>query len=271
MNIKIYEYTDYRSYLTELLGSQPKKGHGVRSLWANAMSCQVAYVSHILNGHYDMSLEQAEGLSRYLALNKDETEFFLLLVQKSRAGTQALKQFYKGLIQEKVKAREQIRNRMQIKATLNEADQALYYSSWLYSAVHILLTIPSYQTQPELIAEYFNQELSLIRKVLDFLETRQLILLQNGRYHVQNNFLFINKESPLFAHQQSFWRQKAIESIYKNKPDEIHFASIFTVSESDIKKIKDVLLKSIEDSTEIIKPSKEEKLYSICMDMFEVL
>ncbi|WP_413290968.1 TIGR02147 family protein [Bdellovibrio sp. HCB337] len=270
MNVLIFDFSDYRAYLKGLLKSYPKKGHGVRSVWAQALNCQVAFVSHVLNGLYDFSIEQGEALTRYLAFSKDETEYFLLLLQKERAGTHELKKFYTQLIQEKISEREDIRKRMKIKENLSVEDQAIYYSKWLYSATHILLTIPEFQTSPEKIAQYFNTPLVTIREILEFLETRKLIVLKNGRYLVQDSYIFINKDSPLFSHQQSFWRQKAIEAIYQNNREDIHFASIFTISESDLKKVKEILLKSIEETTEIIKPSKEEKLYSICMDLFEV-
>ncbi len=270
MNIQIFDFKDYRSYLKQLLKSYPKKGHGIRSHWANAMGCQGAYVSHVLHGHNDLSVEQGEALSRFLAHNKDEAEYWLMLIQKERAGTHQLKKFYRELIDEKIAHRENIRERMKIKDNLNLEDQAIYYSHWLYAAVHILLTIPKFQTQPEKIAEYFNASLMQIRSVLNFLEMRKLITLKEGRHKVENNFLFINKNSPLFAHQQSCWRQKAIESIYQNKPEDIHFSSVFTISEVDVAKVKEILLKSIEASTDVIKPSKEEKLYSIGLDFFEM-
>ena len=270
MNLIIFDFSDYRLFLLAFLKAQPKKGHGLRSIWAKVMGCQIAFVSHVLRGHYDLSIEQTEALSRHLGLNKDEKEFLILLVQKAKAGTHQLKNYFNELIDEKIKNRDQVRNRMRIKENLSLEDQATYYSKWLYSAIHILLTIPDFQKSPEKIAEYFSTPLEKVREVLNFLDSRKLIRLDNGKYTVENNYLFINKESPLFAHQQNFWRQKAIESIYQNNHDEIHFASIFTLAEKDIKKIKEILLKSIEDSTEVIKPSKEEKLYSICMDFFEV-
>lgn len=270
MNTLIFDFQDYRPFLLAFLKAQPKKGHGIRSHWAQAMGCQIAFVSHILKGLYDLSVEQAEALSRHLALSKEERDYFILLVQKNRAGTHQLKSYYHEMVLEKLRHRDQIRNRMQIKEQLTLEDQNIFYSSWVYSAVHILLTIPKFQKSAEKIADYFSLPLSKIREVLEFLETIKLIKLEKGQYQVTNNYLFINKDSPLFAHQQIFWRQKAIEAIYHNNPEEIHFASIFSVSEKDIKKIKDILLKSIEDSTELIKPSKEEKLYSICMDFYEV-
>lgn len=270
MTVSVFDYQDYRIYLKAYLKAQPKAGHGIRSHWAASMGCQVAFVSHVLNGLYDLNPEQAEALSRHLAFNKQETEYFLLVVQYAKAGSHHLKALLKEMILERQQKRKQIRERMQIQSTLTEMDQFVYYSSWLYGAIHIILTIPEFQNSPEKIANYFHQDLVLVRQVLEFLETRGLIESKSGKFLVKDNFLFINKESPLYPHQQNFWRHKAIEAIYRKREEEIHFASIFSVAEDDLGKIREILLKSIQQSTDVIKPSKEEKLYAICMDFFEV-
>ena len=83
-------------------------------------------------------------------------------------------------------------------------------------------------------------------------------------------FLHIGKDSPLFYHQQVSWRQRTIEAVYRNEPEEIHFASCFTISTMDVKKLRTMLVETIQSTTEVIKPSREEKLYSICLDFFEV-
>ncbi len=269
MEISVFNFEKYRDFLNEILQEQPKKGHGVRSVWAKAMGCQIAFVSHVLRGLYHLSAEQGESLARHLGLSKEETEYFILLIQRERAGTHHLEKFFREIIREKASERENIRRRMKIKENLSLEDQAIYYSKWLYSAVHMALTIPLFASSVDKIATYFDTPLTTIREILEFLETRGLISLSAGKYKVEKNLLFINKNSPFFSHQQVFLRQKAIDSIYKNNPEEIHFASIFTVAEKDVKKIKEILLKSIEQTTEVIKPSKEEKLYSLSLDLFE--
>lgn len=266
----LYEYPHYRSYLKALLQSLPGKGHGVRSQWAKAMGCQVAYVSHVLAGKYELSLEQGEALANHLGLSRDEKDFFLLRIQESRAGTHSLREHIRKQIQDLRRKRDELRNRMRIQESLTLEDQAIYYSSWHYSAIHMLLTIPEYRSSPEKIAEYFSVPILKVKEVLDFLLLRNLIRFSSGRYEVTNNYIFINKDSPLFTHQQSFWRHKAVESLYRNNPDHIHFASVFSLSESDVRQVREILLAAIEKSSAVIKPSKEERLYAICMDYFEV-
>ena len=266
--MNIFDYSNYRSFLCDYLKNQPKKGHGLRSKWATAIGCQVAYVSHVMNEKNDFSLEQIESLSRHLGLSKEETEFFIFLAEKERAGTIQLKNFFTNILQEKIKLREDVRNRMKIKENLSIEDQAVYYSKWYYSAIHMALTIPSLQTGAEL-SKYFNLSLTIINDCLHFLETKGMIRLSRQKYIVVGAFLHLSRNSPLFYAQQNFYRHKAIESIFRNSDEDLHFASCFSISESDVKKVKDVLLSAIEKSTNIIKPSKEEKIYAICMDYFE--
>lgn len=265
----IFEYNDYRKYLLDFLDHQPKRGRGIRGQWAIAAGCQVAYVSHVLVGSNEFSLEQAEAISRHIGHSKDEREYFLLLVEKARASTQNLRQFFQQMLSEKLTQHQNIRHRMKIKESLKLEDQAIYYSKWHFGAIHMILTIPEYQTASA-IAHYFSMPVAEVKEYLEFLETRHLIEQKSGRYSVKGNFLHISKESPLFFHQQILWRQKAIDSIYRNVPDEIHFASCFSVSEKDVLKLKEILIHTIESTTEVIKPSKEEKLYSLCMDFYEV-
>ncbi len=270
MNNDVFEYRSYRLFLKDFLKNQPKQGHGLRSQWAQAVGCQVAFISHVLNGTYDLSAEQCEALARHLGFNREETEFFLLLNLSERSGTVSLKKLYQQQIQDRLQVRNQVRHRMKIQEDLSLEDQAIYYSGWLYSAVHILLTIPDFQESPEKIAEYFHKPLAEIRKIMDFLESRGFIKKTKGKWQVTNQFIIVNKDSPLYIQQQSFWRNKAIDSISNKDMDEIHFASVFSLSEEDVRKVREILLKSIESSTDVIKPSKEEKLYAICMDFFSV-
>lgn len=273
MNI-IFSANNYTEYLKGRIQALPKQGHGVRSQWAKAIDCQVAFVSHVLNDRYHLNLEQACALSQHLGHNELEHEYFLNLVSKARAGTKNLKNFFESRLSQirlqVEKSNSQIQNRMKIQNELSIEDQAIYYSSWIFSAVHIILTIPEFQTSAEVIAQHFNEQISSIRKVLEFLESRGLIEQKQGRMQVKNFYMFINRKSPLFSSQQVTWRQKAIQSIYQNKENHVHFSSVFSISKEDEEKIRKLLLQTIENSTEIIKPSKEEKLFSIGIDFFEV-
>jgi uncharacterized protein (TIGR02147 family) len=266
----IYYFKDYKKFLLTYLEYQPQKGRGLRGKWAAAANCQPAYISNVLGSTPHFNLEQAEAISTNLGHSVEETEYFLLLIERARAGTPSLKQFFQKIIEQRQQHHHSLRNRVQIQSVLRLEDQAVYYSKWQFAAVHMILTIPEYQSV-ESIANYFALSLPEVKVVLNFLSSRHLIEeTATGRFKVLDAFLHIDSASPLFMHQQVIWRHKSIESIYRDNPSDLHFASCFSISFKDLERIKDLLGQAIQDTAQIIKPSKEEKLFSICLDFFEV-
>lgn len=50
----------------------------------------------------------------------------------------------------------------------------------------------------------------------------------------------------------------------------LHYSSVISISNDVANVIRENLLKSIEDNKRLIKSSSEEKLYSYCLDFFEI-
>ena len=48
----------------------------------------------------------------------------------------------------------------------------------------------------------------------------------------------------------------------------MHYSSVVALSRKDAEKIKEVMLKSLEDIEVILRPSPEEEIYSVSMDFF---
>lgn len=265
----VFEYKNYKKYLNDYILSQPKGGRGLKRKWAEIAGCQVAYVSHVLAGSYNFSCEQVEAISKFLGHSRDETELLLLLVQYERAGTQSLRSFFQKSIDEKKEKYNLIRHRMKIKETLDREDQTIYYSKWYYSAIHMILTIPEYR-EPEKIAAYLSMPLSLVREVLEFLRSRNLVRFEKGSYSLVGNFLHLENDSPLISQHHTNWRLKALQSLESAREYDMHFSSCFSISREDMGKIKSMIARHIQESAELIKPSREESLMALCIDLFEV-
>jgi len=90
----LFEYQDYREYLTGWIANQPKRGRGMIAALAKAARCQSPYFSRVLLGKAQLSLEQAHALQRPLGHNRSETAYFILLVEWARAGDRELKTFF---------------------------------------------------------------------------------------------------------------------------------------------------------------------------------
>jgi len=236
---------------------------------AKAMDCQLTYVSQVLNGKAHLSLEQATKLARYLNFTKDETRYFLALVQKARAGTNELKLFFEEQLSEILADRLVIKKRLGVSGAVPEKLRPIYYSSWHFAAVHMALTIPRLRTKTA-IAEYFHIPGRRVAEVLDFLVSAGLAIQRDGKFDVGPKDVRIGKEDPLIYKHHSNWRNKAIESLELEESDDLHYSAVVSLAKSDVPKIKEKILQSLHDTLSLIKHSAEEEVVCYNIDFFKL-
>src|SRR6185312_16823085 len=117
--LSIYEYSDYKAYLRSKVGDKAAR-RGLKSALAKALSCQPTYISQVLNGHAHFSSEQVMDLNEFLGHSQDEGHFFLLLVQKDRAGKQSLRKYFQAQIGAILDQRMVLHKRLGAQTTLSE-------------------------------------------------------------------------------------------------------------------------------------------------------
>lgn len=195
---------------------------------------------------------------------------FLLLVQLSRAGTQKLKHRLEAqmkIIQEKSLS---VTERLAVKESVSSEHQAQFYSQWYYVAVHVLLTIEKFQTKDSM-AGYLGLSLKKISEILDFLISISMVEKKGNLYKVGSSRVHLNANSPMISKHHTNWRIQAIKSLeYEVLEQDLHYSSVMSIANADIVQIKSLFLKAIENSNKIVKESKEEILYSFCLDFFKV-
>jgi uncharacterized protein (TIGR02147 family) len=268
MKNDIFEYQDYKLYLTDLMESGPKGGRGIRSQLAQSIGCQVAYVSQILNGHLHLSVEQAVKANRFFAHSKDEGRFFLLLVQWNRAGDKETRAHFEELIAEEISKRLILTKRLGMAQGISEKDQVTYYSSWYYSAIHILTTIPQYRTK-QTIAQKIGISLSKATEALDFLARTGLVEKKGEQFFPGTAQIHLDQKSKLTSRSHANWRMRVLNALDDQKEYDLHYTGVFSLSRSDIIRLKSIFLKQIEEVVSVVKDSKEETLSIFCLDFFE--
>ena len=269
MKKELYEFNSYKNYLKEWLKSQEKGGRGLKSALAQAMGCQTAYVSQVLNGEAQFSLEQGEILNRYFNHNKEEADFFFLLIQHERAGSQNLREYFYEKISEVGKRRLHVKERLSIKKTMNELDHARYYSAWYYAAAHILLSIPGHDTRTA-IAKRLGLGMKKTTEILDFLVDTGLAMQEGDHYRLGKGRTHLGNDSPEIIKHHSNWRMRAVQSLDRETMQELHYSSVTSLSKEDILQIKEIFLKTIQSLEPIVSESPEEELYCLCLDWFAV-
>lgn len=269
MKSNLYDYASYKKFLSDLIRTYPAEGRGQRKSLAEFIGCQVAYVTHVLSGDRDFSLEQAESAARYFALSRAETDYFMTLVQENRASTVELRKYFERQLREIRERNDRLDKKLNFKDVLPNEAKLIYYSSWLYSAIHMALTIPSLRTVPAL-SEKFSISAKQTLEILEFLCKYGLAFKENNSYKNKSSLLHLEKESPLVARHHSNWRLRALNALDEIQENNFHYSLAFSVSKKDALRIREHMMKSFMEITEIIKPSKEEELMGLCLDLFRV-
>ncbi len=264
----IYSFQDYKEYLRFRVGPRQQR-RGVKSALARALSCQPTYVSQVIYGSAHFSLEQAEGLGRYFGHGQEETEYFFLLVQKARAGTEALRNHFQGQMNQILQRRMILIQRLGKQDSIPEEHRAVYYSVWYYTAIHIGLTVPHLQTVSA-ISEWLQLPKKKVSEVVDFLVRTNLATIQDGGIRPGTSTVRLGNDSQHIIRHHASFRQKAIEALEREELTDLHYSAAITLSKADITKIKDRILESLKENLEIIKASPEEELYAYNIDFFSL-
>lgn len=266
MDTLVFDYTDYRSYLLAILES---RGRGERSRLSEAIRCHPTYMSQVLGDQADFSLEQAEAASVYIGHSTDETDYFLLLTLKSKAGSASLKGRFEKQLEQIRQKRLTLSTRLSYQKTLSQEAQTTYYSSWHYAAIHMTVAIPQYRSK-KAISRYLDLPLTKVAQVLEFLVATGLVKEEGAEYNVGSGSIHLGNDSSMISKHHTNWRLQAIQSLDSEAPNELHYSSVLTLTRADVEKIKSILVKSIESARSIIRESKEECLFNYSIDWFEV-
>jgi len=265
----IYEYRDYKQCIRELIESLSGEGRGKRKELADFIGCQVSHITNVLSGNGHFNQEQAESVANFFGFNRPETEFFLLLVQFNRAGTTRLQNVYSKMLDESQEKHLALKNRLLMPDSVKEREENIYYGSWHYGAVHVLLSIPEFQTR-ETIAKRLELPLGRVDSILSFLVEAGLCQKAGARYLPAKPLVHLDKSSPLISRHHLNWRLRTINRLDLNNEHDLHYSGVFTLSKDDYSKVKEILSKALTESLKVITASPEEDAAIMCIDLFNV-
>jgi uncharacterized protein (TIGR02147 family) len=261
----IFEGNDYKVYLRERMIARASRGD--RNRLAAAIRCHNGYISQVLNGDAHFSLEQAELINPFFGHTKAESDYFLLMIQFARAGTASLRKHFQEQMKSLSEKRFLLKDRLKFKKILSKEDQATFYSSWYYGAIHVLVSVPRCSTAQG-IAEYLALPLDRVRETLEFLLSVNLVTLTNGRYQIGTSHIHLGSDSPMISKHHTNWRLQAMRSLDLQKKEDMHYSSVMTVSLEDSVKVRELLVKAIEDIRAVIRNSDNEACFAYAIDFF---
>jgi uncharacterized protein (TIGR02147 family) len=265
----IYEFQDYKLCLGWMIDSASEKSKGVKSRLADFMGSQPAYLSRVLNGDADLTLEQGEAATRFFVLNKAESLYFLAVLGENRAGTPALKKFWLQQKETALSMRLELEGRIRTENVLSERDRLFYFSQWYHAAIHAAIGLKHLQT-PMALANHFRLDLVTVVAALEFLTSIGLIQKKDQRYIGGPITMHLEKNSPLVGRHHLNWKVKAMESITEPRSSDVHYTSVITVSKDDWIRLREIVFSAVESMRSTVSASGEEVLACYQFDLFEL-
>ena len=266
---QVFEYIEYKEYLKAYIKEASKVHRGAQSRLAEAIQCRPGYLSQVLGGDADFSLDQAGLASLYLGHSKDENRYFLNLVTFARAATSELKKQILRQLEEQRESFLNLKNRFQVQSSLTQENEARFYSSWHYLAILTLLSIPNFNAK-DVIASRLSLKPDRVAQILAELLEMGVIVSENGNYRPGTLRTHLGKDSPLIRQHHGNWRLQALHSIERQNEADLHYSSVISLSARDLETVKLCLIRSLEEIAKVVAPSPEEKICSLCLDLFEI-
>lgn len=272
MAMTIFEFDDYKKFVDARIKDYPSGGRGVFKLMAEAMKVPRSTLSQVFNGERDLTFEQAIDLAGFLELSSLETDFFMALVERSRAGNPRLKAFAERKIDNLRQKSKTLSGRIPKKAIVTEKEKAVFYSEWYFSAIRMMSNVPDYDTIPALAA-HLGLPLGRVKQVMEFLVSCGLCVQEKNGYKMGPSSTHIGAEDPLvFRHHQN-WRQQSIKRFVEYpylEDDELALSMPCTISPEAMAQIRKSLMDSILKITEQVDASKEEHLAFLNIDLLRI-
>lgn len=266
--MNLFRYETYKDILIAQIASNPG-GRGYRTKLAEAAGCQLSFLSQVIHSHVHLTPDHAAGLCEYWGFDNEERDYFLELVNLARAGSPILKTILLKRLAEIRAKHEDLASRYKKRESIREKDQALYYSSWHLSAIHILLTISEFRTVEE-IAKRLSLPPSMVQQSLQQLTRIGLAVRKSGVWLPTENDLHLPKDSPFTSMNHSNWRHRATLDSCRREKGGVHYTTVHSVSRSDFEKIKEMALRFLDQTRAVVRTSPEEEVTCMTLDWFVI-
>lgn len=266
--MRVYECDDYKAYLANKI-EENKMVKGYRGFLAEAANCKKSFISQVLNSHVHFTPDHAASLAEFWRLTAAETTFFIDLVLYARAGAPALKKVIHERLQLTKTEQTELSTRLRWESISDTEIQQTFFSSWYWSAIHVIVAIQKYSSA-QAIAARLGLPISLVEDAIEKLSQWKLIEKTKLGWKVTENKIHLPRASAMNEMNHLNWRHRALTSLQKQESSALHYSMVFALSLEDFEKLKELLLQFLEGAHGLIGPSPSEEIMGFTCDLFRV-
>ncbi|WP_413584786.1 TIGR02147 family protein [Bdellovibrio sp. HCB274] len=269
--LQIWQFPNYREYVKAFVQYQPNGGRGQASKISSALGIHTTLFSQILNGHRDLTLEQASLFCDFDGMNGAEADLFLNMVSFERAGNESLRKKLKKQIEDQKSSFAEIRKRIgPVSKKLTTYDQSVFYSSWKYSAIRMLASLNKVPDLNEM-AQLLGLSRQRLTEMVEFMLEKDLLIEEKGRIRIGAAKTHVEKKSQWEVRHHTNWRTRNLTRLETIADHEICFTVPFSCTKKDYEKIRELLFRAIEEAAKIVGESNGEETHVLCMDLFDMI
>lgn len=268
LTMTIFEFDNYKSFIkAKIAGNKTERAY--QSKLAEAIGCQKSFFSQVLGGEPHLTPDHAAKLCRFWEFTTEESNYFLNLVLLNRAGSPELRSLLASQMRELKNRRQNLTEKIRWPTISERPGDDLYYTSWYWGAIHMLVSVPKYQTA-ESIARRLLLPVDTVEAALKWLSERGLIKKGKSGFEVARNLTYLPNTSPMIEMHHFNWRQRALGNIQRQDTSALHYSAAFALSVDDFNEIKEVIVNFIERLNQKIEPSPCEDVACFNCDLFKV-
>jgi len=267
--IDIFSFSHYKIFIKNYQKSLPKEGWGFVGHLAKVLHVNSTYVSQVLNGDKNFTLEQGLEVCHTLGLNDLQMEYFLSLLNYERAGTIKLKNYYEGQRQEIFKRSELVSHRIKKAVELGQEQKAYYYSDPFIIILKLLSSLENFNSLEEMAA-YLNLPVANLSSHFNFLIENGLIIQDENGLKSGITRTHLKADEPLVQRHHTNWRLYATHHYQKLTSEELAFTAPLTISEKDFARAKKEILALISSLSQLVGDSKGEIPAVLTIDWLKI-
>ncbi len=263
----IYSHDDYRKYFSWWLTRESQtKRRGGMSRVATHLNVNTSFLSQVVHGTKELSQEQALKLSEIMGLEWHERDYFINLVLEAKAGTHALKKYYRQKSESIRRDGEKVSSNVGTYYVLTDKELTRFYADPIYSQIRVMLSLPRYDSAQK-IAHGLNLPLTKVQSVIDFLlDTGLCKHTADGKLTVGVARTHLADDSPLISSHHRNWRNKVMEFYNRMDHKDLAFTAPLTISKADFLALRKDILDLIKKISLVVNDSIDEEFAILNID-----
>jgi uncharacterized protein (TIGR02147 family) len=268
--MRIFDHNDFKSLIRGKIKNLPDRGHGSYSKIAKFLGIHTTSLSQIMAGKKPLSLEHASLISDFFSFSELEAEFFLLLVQRDRAGNHSLRERFENQLGKIRRESSELANIVpSTKQKLTFEQQATFYSDKHYSLIRVLTSLPEFQSV-EAITSLIQLPLQMVKEKMHFLLQTGLCIPDGDKIKPGPTYTHLESESAFISKHHGNWRIHAMQRHANLSKEELAYSSLMSISREDAKKVRSLLTEIIKQTNGVRDQSEPEVLRCLCIDWVSI-